>query len=82
MQVSKYFNLNGKIQVEKNELHETQILKLNITKSKLRLPWKPQWNFERTIALTCEWYKEYINKNNIEEFTNKQITTYLNEINK
>tara|TARA_Y100000389_G_scaffold196234_1_gene228839 strand:+ start:7237 stop:8301 length:1065 start_codon:yes stop_codon:yes gene_type:complete len=79
-EISLHFNLEGKINIQKNKLHETQILKLDITKSKSKLLWKPQWDFKKTIKLTCEWYKEYMNSNNIKEITDKHIKLYLNDI--
>ena len=79
-EISLHFDLEKKIKFEKNTLHETQILKLDITKSKSRLSWKPQWDFKKTIELTCEWYKEYINNSNIKAITDDQVKSYLNNM--
>lgn len=42
-----------------NNLHEANLLMLNINKAKTRLGWKPRLSAEETIALTTDWYKRY-----------------------
>jgi len=61
-------------------LHETETLKLDISKVKSQLNWKPKWGFEKTIRKTCDWYKTYISNKNIEKITEYQINEYFEEI--
>lgn len=47
---------------ENKEIHETNILLLDITKAKLKLGWKPKLNTKEAIELTVDWYKRYKNE--------------------
>lgn len=59
-----------------NQKKETNLLKLDITKAKSKLGWKPKWNLETSIDNTIKWYEAYIKKQNMIEFTKKQISNY------
>ncbi|RDY24517.1 CDP-glucose 4,6-dehydratase [Romboutsia maritimum] len=67
-----------------DECHEAKLLRLDISKSKMKLGWKPLYNVEEAIIKTMEWYKEfYDNKNiDIKEFTINQIKQYVNDAKK
>jgi len=41
-------------------LHETAMLYLDNSKSKLRLGWNPVWNLEQGLRATAEWYRQYL----------------------
>lgn len=45
------------IQSNPNQLHEAGLLKLDITKAKTVLDWKPLLNANETIKWTIDWYK-------------------------
>jgi len=61
-------------------MYETKILSLNINKAKKELKWKPKLNFNETIRLTVDWYKNFlINKKNIVSLTSSQIDYYINK---
>ena len=61
-----------------NSKHEAGILKLDITKAQNVLHWTPKLNFSETIKSTFDWYKNYYEKlEDVVEFTNKQINTFL-----
>lgn len=63
---------------EDNTKHEANILKLDTTKAKALLQWCPRLDFQKSIELTFDWYKNYYQK---EEdpvlFTNKQIDMFF-----
>lgn len=59
--------------------HETTLLKLDCTKAKHRLNWKPVWNLQRTVEKTVEWYREYYEHGTI--LTWEQLETYLEDAN-
>lgn len=69
----------GEYVVEKDQkFHEANLLELDITKSLSNLDWKPKLNFEESITMTVEWYKEfYSNDSDMLDFTNKQIKNYI-----
>ena len=46
-----------------NQLHEANLLMLDITKANLKLGWKPGLNMDQTIELTVDWYKRYLSEN-------------------
>jgi CDP-glucose 4,6-dehydratase len=62
---------------EVNAPHEANFLKLDCSKIKNRLNWKPKWNIEETILKTVEWSKVYLSNGSIDEIMQKQINEYL-----
>tara|TARA_Y100000768_G_scaffold296196_1_gene230030 strand:- start:23603 stop:24661 length:1059 start_codon:yes stop_codon:yes gene_type:complete len=80
-EISKNIEFNNEIIFDNNEaLHETSVLKLDISKVKSKLKWEPKWGFEKTIKKTCDWYKTYITGGNIQEVTEYQINEYLEDV--
>ncbi len=68
----------GKITVgEKSQLHEAELLMLNIDKAKNILNWVPTFTANEAIDLTVEWYKHFYDKDiDMYDFTIAQITEY------
>lgn len=80
--INKISNNKLKVKVIKNEkFHETNILVLDITKSKLILKWKPVLSLDETLNLTYEWYDKYKN-NNVLDICNNQIDYYVKKVEK
>jgi CDP-glucose 4,6-dehydratase len=63
------------------EYHEAKVLRLNSTKAKKLLNWKSVYTNNDSLFETVEWYKQYYGKNNMKEFTIKQIQKYMNKVN-
>ena len=59
---------------------ESKFLKLNCEKANLILNWYPLLDFEKTISLTANWYKDYYSKKNMVKTTEKQIKEYISLI--
>jgi len=57
--------------------HESKILMLNSTKANTFLQWKSIYTNTESLFETIEWYKQYIDKNNMKDFTLKQIEKYI-----
>ncbi len=58
--------------------HETNILKLDISKVKTLLGWKPTLNFQQNLDFTFNWYKNYYGKSeDVVKFTNQQIKIFF-----
>jgi CDP-glucose 4,6-dehydratase len=57
--------------------HEAQYLKLDCSKAKTRLKWQPRWNLETALGKTVEWYKEHLNKSDINRVCLRQIDEYV-----
>ena len=69
----------GSIELEKEyKYHEANLLKLDISKVKAYLKWKPIYDVDVAVQNTINWYKTYYeNKNeNMYEYTLKQIYEY------
>ena len=64
---------------EKNNLHEANFLKLDISKVNQIFGLKPRWDIKEAINKTVEWSKAYYNNGNIIKVMNKQIFLYLEE---
>lgn len=62
-----------------NSPHEAQILRLDCTKAKTRLAWRPRLRFNQTIDMTSSWYKAWRDGNNMTDFTRAQIVTYMQQ---
>lgn len=60
--------------------HEANFLKLDCSKAKDKLNWKPLWDVETAVQKTVEWSKTYYLNKDIVELTKKQIDEYLKEM--
>jgi CDP-glucose 4,6-dehydratase len=57
-------------------VHEDHALRLDSSKARAELGWKPQLRIETTLEWTMEWYRAWIQGQNVREFTGKQIREY------
>lgn len=62
---------------ENNAPHEANFLKLDCSRIKSVLGWKPRWHISEAIEKTVEWSKEYLSNGNINAVMEKQIREYL-----
>ncbi|MBU5474776.1 CDP-glucose 4,6-dehydratase [Roseburia sp. MSJ-14] len=56
--------------------HEANFLKLDCSKIKSKLGWKPKWNYEEMLEKTVEWVQSYIAKKDVSEVMMRQIYEY------
>jgi CDP-glucose 4,6-dehydratase len=66
------FELDNSIQP-----HEASYLKLDCSKSKSLLHWKPRWNIETTLQMIVEWTKAYQNNVDMRHYSLTQIEKYF-----
>jgi CDP-glucose 4,6-dehydratase len=66
---------------EKN-CHEAGLLKLNCDRANQILGWFPRWDFERTLYMTADWYKNVQNGEEAKKVTREQLYDYFPEIGK
>lgn len=59
---------------DKNQVHEANLLKLDISKAKEILSWQPKLNAVEAIDWTISWYKQ---TTDVAGFTFKQINDYM-----
>ncbi|GIP55046.1 CDP-glucose 4,6-dehydratase [Paenibacillus vini] len=57
--------------------HEAHYLSLDSSLARQTLGWKPQWNLDVTLSRTIEWYKAYLQKQDMREFSLRQINAYM-----
>ena len=68
---------NFEIESTENSLHEAKNLKLDCSKSMKRLNWSPKLNIEKSISMTCAWYKNfYKGDQDMYSFSAEQIKQY------
>lgn len=72
----------GEVVVQKTDnLHEANLLMLNIEKAERILNWTPTYNASEAVEKSVEWYKHFYNKDaDMYEFTIKQIKEYEESI--
>lgn len=62
---------------EENAPHEANFLKLDCSKIKSVLNWKPRWNIRQAVEKTVEWSKAYLNNEDVGKVMEKQIIEYM-----
>lgn len=62
--------------LKNNGPHEANFLKLDCSRIKSILGWKPVWHVEQCMDRICEWTRAYIEGRDMEEITHKQICEY------
>ena len=68
---------------KKNSFYESKLLQLNCKKAQKKLHWRSVLNFNETISMTINWYKEfYENPKEIKKFSLSQIKYYEKQIGK
>lgn len=71
-------NIEFKYKFEKiNILNETKILRLNNLKSKKKLNFSNKLDFNNSINVTINWYKNFINMKNMTVISENQIKDYF-----
>ncbi len=75
--VCEYYGKGEVVVCKKDDLHEANLLMLNIDKAKQVLGWTPTYNADNAIQKTVEWYKHfYADDVDMYEFTINQIKEY------
>jgi CDP-glucose 4,6-dehydratase len=59
-------------------MHEATLLKLDSSKARERLGWRPRWNFAATMRHTLDWYRNFSAGNDMRAYTAAQIDAYRN----
>lgn len=56
--------------------HEARYLKLDISKARAQLKWRPMWALEKALQETVLWYKKYMQQADIREVMHQQILSF------
>lgn len=80
--VVEYYGKGEVIVQKRDNLHEANLLMLNIEKAEKILGWTPAYTADEAIEKSVEWYKNYYNNKNIDmfDFTLNQISEYEESI--
>lgn len=64
-------------QTPASQAHEAHFLKLDSSKAKADLGWRPRWNLEAALQATAKWYLGYYeNPEKLVDLTTEQIRSY------
>lgn len=72
-------NAKWESQVEENAPHEANYLRLDCSKVKQMLAWKPRWHIQECMEKTCEFSKIWIEKGDIPAEMDREINDFLGE---
>lgn len=64
-------------QSEKDAPHEARFLKLDCSKIKSTLGWKPKWHIEQCMAMTCRFSKVWLGNERVCEEMDREIAEYF-----
>lgn len=79
--ICQYYGRGETIVQKNDDLHEANLLMLNIEKAKKELGWYPTYDADNAIKKTVDWYKHFYNEDtDMYEFTLKQIQEYEENI--
>ena len=56
--------------------HEANFLKLDISKAKEQLNWRPAWDLAKGLSKTIDWHQAWINGKDMHDFSLQQISAY------
>lgn len=73
---SLWANDSGYILDKNTQPHETGCLRLNSTKSRDLLGYRPVWDIDKALDMTNNWTKHYLNRNSMFEVCLNQIDEY------
>ena len=57
------------------------MLKLDISKAKLRLKWQPTWKLDYTLGKIIEWHRAWLNQENMQAICLTEIKEYMSDMN-
>lgn len=57
-------------------LHEAHLLKLDISKARARLHWRPRWDLGTCLASIVQWHRAHLAGADMRDVTLKQISAY------
>lgn len=62
--------------------HEAHYLKLDISKARHRLGWRPRWNLDTALSKITLWHRAWRAQQDMRQICLEQITQYTNSIDK
>lgn len=65
---------------EQPNVHEARYLKLDCSKAKSDLDWRPRWELSTALQKIADWYVAYQEKEDMQKLCLQQIAYYMSEI--
>jgi CDP-glucose 4,6-dehydratase len=62
--------------------HEAHYLKLDISKARQRLGWRPRWKLDTALAKITQWHRAWLAQQDMQQICHGQISQYMNSIDK
>lgn len=72
-------NVTWTSNTEQNAPHEANYLKLDCSKIKSRLQWKPKWHIDECMELVCRFSRIWLEKGDIPAEMDREIDKYLED---
>ena len=69
--------ISWKININPGTGYESKTLMVDSSKANSLLGWKPVWDIKKTLQNTVEWYRKYLEENEV--ITDRQIRNYITE---
>ncbi len=81
LKVCEYYGKGEVVVHKRDDLHEANLLMLNIEKAEQVLGWIPTYTADEAVKRSIEWYKHFYNQEaDMYDFTMKQIKEYEESI--
>lgn len=68
-----------RVQGEANAPHEANLLKLDCSRIKARLGWRPRWQIGDAVEKTVEWSRAWLGGGNILDEMDREIAAYMED---
>lgn len=62
--------------------HEANYLKLDCSKARMKLNWRPIWRLDTTLNRIVKWHQAWLNKQDMRAYTINEINEYINDAGK
>ncbi len=62
--------------------HEAHYLKLDTSKARNRLGWRPSWDLETALSMIVSWHREWLSKHDMRSVCLQQIDQYMDSMNR
>ncbi|MFP4418339.1 MAG: CDP-glucose 4,6-dehydratase [Chitinivibrionales bacterium] len=71
----QWFSVNYSVEQSSEKLHEAGYLKLDCSRARSLLMWKPVWDSDSAIGRTAQWYRDYYENDHIS--STHDLETYI-----
>lgn len=64
------------VDISSADFHEANFLKLDCSKARAKLGWKPSWDVSEAIRRVCLWHNAHLRSQDMKEYTLNEIEEY------